>query len=455
MAVEYDLVVIGNTAVGIHAAISAARLKARVALIEQAVNVENSVDRYREVGRISQQIARINQLRFYDQAIDFNTLNWTNIQKWADTIARDFQETNSPAVLGSLGIEVITASGEFVRKPQPGFLVNGRLLRSRSFLIATGMLRTPTIKGLKPTSYLTEKTAFQTLPATLTIIGDDAIGIEFAQIFARLGSQVTLITTQFLAGVDREAAFLIQAQLEAESVRVLTTQVTQVRKIQNKKWVQAGDVAIETDEILLATETEPNLEGLNLEATGVRSPLQTNAKQQTTNSRIYWCSTQHEADIAVKNALFFPIFKLNRHISKAIFLSPEIAWIGLTEAQAIHEYGKDIFVLRQPFKTLEKAQIRGEITGFCKIIVRRNGSILGAHIVGTEASELMGAIALAIQKRLKVEAIASLPFPSPTLSEILSKVSADFHNQKLKENSRLRDFLQGFFDWRRKRSDNK
>ncbi|KAM3093945.1 dihydrolipoyl dehydrogenase family protein [Phormidesmis sp. 146-35] len=455
MAVEYDLVVIGNTAVGIHAAISAARLKARVALIDQAVNTEKTVDCFREVGRISQQITRINQLSFYQQTIDSNTLNWTKVKKWADTIATDFQEANSPAVLASLGIEVILASGEFVRKPQTGFLVNGRLLRSRAFLITTGMLRTPTIEGLKSTHYLTEKTAFQSLPATLTIIGDDAIAIEFAQIFTRLGAQVTLITTQFLAGVDREAAFLIQAQLEAEGVRVLATQVTQVRQIQNKKWVQAGDVAIETDEILLATKTEPNLEGLNLEAAGVRSPIQTNAKQQTTNSRIYWCNTQHEADIAVKNALFFPIYKLNRHIPRVILSSPEIAWIGLTESQAVHEYGKDIFVLRQPFKTLEKAQIRGELTGFYKLIVRRNGSILGAHIVGTEASELIGAIAFAMQKKLKISAIAALPFPSSTLSEILSKVATDFQSQTLKQNSRLRDFLRNFFNQRRRRSNNK
>jgi pyruvate/2-oxoglutarate dehydrogenase complex dihydrolipoamide dehydrogenase (E3) component len=451
MAVEYDLVVIGNTAVGIHAAISAARLKARVALVEQAVNAEKIVDRFREVGRISQQVTRINQLNFYEQNANFNTLNWTNVKKWADTIATDFQEIHSPAVLASLGIEVIAASGEFVRKPQPGFVVNERLLRSRSFLITTGMVRTSTIEGLNSIRYLTEKTAFQTVPATLAIIGDDAIGIEFAQIFTRLGSQVTLITTQFLAEVDREAAFLMQAQLEAEGVRVLITQVTQVRQIQNKKWIQAGDIAIETDEILLVTETQPNLEGLNLEATGVRSPIQTNAKQQTINSRIYWCKTQHEADVAVKNALFFPVFKLNRHIPKALFSNPEIAWIGLTESQAVQEYGKDIFVLRQSFKTLEKAQIRGDTTGFCKIIVRRDGSILGAHIVGTEASELMGTIAIAMQKKLKVGAIA-IPFPSPTLSEILSKIAADFQSQKLKQNSRLRDFLESFFNWRRGRS---
>ncbi|MGV0025053.1 dihydrolipoyl dehydrogenase family protein [Phormidesmis priestleyi] len=455
MPVEYDLVVIGNTAVGIHAAIFAARLKARVALIEQAVNPEKIVDRFREVGRISQQIVRINQLDFYEQAIDPKKLQWAKVKKWGDTIASDFQETNSPAVLASLGIEVIAASGEFVRKPQAGFVVNGRLLRSRSFLIATGLIQTSAIQGLESTHYLTEKTALQTLPATLTIIGDDAIGVEFAQIFTRLGSQVTLITTQFLAGVDREAAFLIQAQLEAEGVRVLTTQVTQVRQIQNKKWIQAGDVAIETDEILLATESQPNLEGLNLEATGIQLPIQINTKQQTKNSRIYWCNTPHEADIAVKNALFFPIFKINRHIPKAIFSSPEIAWIGLTESQAIHECGKDIFVLRQSFKILEKAQIRGETTGFCKIIVRRNGSILGAHIVGIEASELIGTIALAMQKKVKVGVIATLLFPSSTLSEILSKVSADFQHQKLKQNSRLRDFVEGFFNWRRRRSSNK
>jgi pyruvate/2-oxoglutarate dehydrogenase complex dihydrolipoamide dehydrogenase (E3) component len=78
----------------------------------------------------------------------------------------------------------------------------------------------------------------------------------------------------------------------------------------------------------------------------------------------------------------------------------------MTEAQARERYGKDVFVVRQYFKTLDKAQLLGETTGFCKIVGRQNGEILGASIVGSDASELIGAIALAIRQKLKVKAIA-------------------------------------------------
>ncbi|NJR49314.1 MAG: NAD(P)/FAD-dependent oxidoreductase [Leptolyngbyaceae cyanobacterium CSU_1_3] len=453
MAIEYDLIVIGNTSAGIHAAISAARLKARVALVEQDISEQKSISCYREVSQISQYLNRANQLGFYEP-VNLKTLQWSRVKKWAGAIASNLQELNSPAVLSSLGIEFIAASGEFVRKPQPGFLVNGRLLRSRSYLITTHQtFSLPNIEGLNSVSYLTPDTAFQSLPSALVIIGNDEIAVELAQIFTRLGSQVTLIVPDFLPKVDREAAFLIQSQLEAEGVQVLSGMpVTQVKQIQSKKWVQVGNQAIEANEILLATEAQPNLERLNLEAMDIRSPVQINTKLQATNPKIYLSNTPYEAEIAVKNALFFPCFKVNNRLTlKLIFSSPELAWIGLTEAQATQKYGKDIFILKQYFKTLEKAQIQSELTGFCKVIVRQNGTVLGAHIVGAQASELITTMALAMQKKMKISAIGSLPFSEHNQLEILRNIASDFQHQKLKHNRRLQNLLEKFFKWQRNR----
>jgi pyruvate/2-oxoglutarate dehydrogenase complex dihydrolipoamide dehydrogenase (E3) component len=453
MAIEYDLIVIGNTSAGIHAAISAARLKARVALVEQDIPQQNSIACYREISQMVQHLNRANQLGFYEP-VNLKTLQWSRVKKWAETIASNLQELNSPAVLSSLGIEFIAASGEFVRKPQPGFLVNGRLLRSRSYLIATHQtFSIPNIEGLKSVSYLTPDTAFESLPSALVIIGNDEIAVELAQIFTRLGSQITLIVSDFLPSIDREAAFLIQSQLEAEGVQVLSGMpITQVRQIQSKKWVQVGNQAIETNEILLATETHPSLETLNLEAMDVRLPVQINAKLQATNLKIYLCNTPYEAEVAVKNALFFPCFKVNNYLAlKIIFSSPELASIGLTEAQAAQKYGKDIFILKQYFKTLEKAQIQSELTGFCKVIVRQNGTILGAHIVGSQASELITTIAFAMQKKTKIRAIGSLPLSVHNQSEILKNIASDFQYQKLKHSRRLQNLLEKFFKWQRDR----
>jgi pyruvate/2-oxoglutarate dehydrogenase complex dihydrolipoamide dehydrogenase (E3) component len=246
----------------------------------------------------------------------------------------------------------------------------------------------------------------------------------------------------------------------------------QVRRIDDKKWVQAGNHAIETDQILLATGQEPNVESLNLEGVGVkfnRQGLELNEKLQTTNSRIYACGdfvggyqfahiAQYEASIALKNALFAPLFKVDyRGIPWAILCDPQLARVGLTEEQARHRYGKDVFVARQHFKTVDKAQLLGDTTGFCKIVGRQNGEILGASIVGPEASELIGAIALAIRHKIKLGAsplkLASLhadfPHISLTLSEIIHKTALEWQRQRLKRNKSLHDFLEGFFNLRR------
>jgi pyruvate/2-oxoglutarate dehydrogenase complex dihydrolipoamide dehydrogenase (E3) component len=257
----------------------------------------------------------------------------------------------------------------------------------------------------------------------------------------------------------------VQAQLEAEGVRVLTeSPVTQVRQIDDKKWVQAGNRAIEADEIILATGQLPNIESLNLEGVGVkfhRQGLELNEKLQTTNPRIYACGdvvggyqfrhiAQYEASIALKNALFAPFFKVDyRGIPWAIFCDPQLAQVGLTEAQARQRYGKDVFVVRQYFKALDKAQILGETTGFCKIVGRLNGEILGASIVSPDASELIGTIALSVRQKLKVKAIANLPHISPTLSEITHKTALEWQRQRQSSNKTLQNLLESFFNLRR------
>ncbi len=461
MAVDYDLVVIGNTATGIYAALSAAKLKARVAIVEQNIRSDSTIVRhaFAEIGDIAQSLDRINQLGLYHSEIVSGVLQLAEAKKWADTLNSTLQQLDSPAVLASLGIEFIASSGEFCREPHSGFLVDQRVLRSRTFLIATEQIPViPNIEGLQTTGYLTSEKIGQTIPSKLVIIGDDAIGIETAQTFNRLGSQVTLImSTGFLETADREAAFLIQAQLESEGIRVLTyTLVTQVRKIQSKKWVQAGDKAIETDEIFLAAGFQPNLESLNLEAMGISFPVRVNTKLQSVHDRIYLCGSpvhsiaQQEVNIALKNALFFPVFKIDdRKIPHAVFSNPQLAWVGLTESQANQVYGKDVVIVRQFFKTLVKAQIQTKTTGFIKVITRRNGEILGTHIVGEDASELISPIALAIHQKLKVQIFKDLGLLSPTFSEILIRVAIEWESQKLNHNSGLQDLLEGFFRWRR------
>ncbi|UBF26972.1 NAD(P)/FAD-dependent oxidoreductase [Kovacikia minuta CCNUW1] len=499
MTVDYDLVVIGNSAAGIYAAIKAARLKARVALVEQQISDEPLLgtvsDRVlAEIGTMLGTMRRGEGLGILNPAS--STVAFTQLveqaNQWSRVATAAIAALRSPAVLSTLGIEVIAGQGEFYRKPTLGFTVNGRSLRSRAYLIAAVPFRPvlPDVynpQELQAIEFITADHALLQLdklkrPGNLVLIGAEPKGVELAQTLNKLGFQVTLMVrnSHILPTADPEAAYLIQAQLEAEGIEVLTrTTVTQIKQIQGKKWVQTaawspesgeiirqdnspGNLAIETDGIVLATGQKPDLAALNLEAAGITwnesEGLALNQKLQTDNPRIYVCaelSGNHSASdlelcrakVAVNNALFFPISKfLDQPIPRIVNSTPELAGIGLTEPAAIARYGKDVWVLRQYFKTLPQAQIQGD-TGFCKLIVRRNGDLLGAHLVGPHVSELISPIALVMQQNRKVQTLAKLNLPSSVLSIIISQTAAEWHHLKLTHNRRSQDLLECLFDW--------
>lgn len=487
--IDYDLVIIGGTQAARYAALTATGFQARVALVEPFSNSQNLPTAGQDAIALSSQYNQIlsESSRFAEQisshkfGVHWATTNsempielrFDGVMKWAEGVVSNVSEINSLGVLATRGVDVISGDGEFVLKPDLAFAVNGRKLRSRSYLLACPSLPAiPNIEGLLSVGYFTSETVWklakqQKLPKSLVVIGADPSGVEAAQTFARLGMAVTVVVkgSHILAKEEREAASLVQAAMEAQGVRILTaTEVTQARVIDGKKWIQAGDLAIEAEEILIAAGRQPNFKSLNLEATGVKFNHQgfiLNDKLQTTNDRIYACGdvaggysfphiANSEALVAVKNALFLPRLKIDyRGIPWAIFSEPQLARVGLTEAQAIRRFGDDIIVSREYFKNIEKAQMCGDLTGFCKIVARRNGEILGASIVGPQAAELIHTIALAVRQGMTVGAIAELPFICSTFSDISGKTAATWELQRFRSNTFMRSLWQNLFHWRR------
>ena len=486
---DYDLVIIGGTAAGRYAALTATNFQARVALVEPFSNSQNwptagqeSIAfglQYSQILRESGQFAE--QISSHKFGVCWETTNsevpiesrFDGVMKWTEGVVSNLSEINSLGVLATRGVDVIFGDGEFVLKPDLAFAVNGRKLRSLCYLLACPTLPAiPNIEGLLCAGYFTSETVWklakqQKLPKSLAVIGADPSGVEVAQTFARLGVAVTVVVkgSHILAKEEREAASLVQAAMEAQGVRILTaTEVTQARVIDGKKWIQAGDLAIEAEEILIAAGRRPNLKSLNLEAISVkfnRQGLILNDKLQTTNSRIYACGdvaggysfpqiANSEALVAVKNALFLPRSKIDyRGIPWAFFSDPQLARVGLTEAQARRRFGNDIIVSREYFKNIEKAQMCGETTGFCKIVGRRNGEILGACIVGPQAAELIHVVALAVRQGMTVGAIAELPFICSTFSDISGQTAAGWELQRFRSNTFMRNLWENLFHWRR------
>jgi pyruvate/2-oxoglutarate dehydrogenase complex dihydrolipoamide dehydrogenase (E3) component len=448
MPVDYDLVVIGGTTAGVAAAIFAAQFRARVALVTQGISCSTLPN--------SLLIPAIAQLghpaESWQETCESPALSWQAVKPGIQAIAHNLDERYSPSALATLGIDIITNSGEFCRKPAPGFLVDRRLLRSRSYLLAPAHRPLmPAISGLQTVGYQTPATLLQlpSLPATLAIVGGTAATVELAQTLQRLGCQITLLmtTTQLLNEADRDVSQLIQAQLEAEGVQVwLNASINSVKSTNGKKSVQFGTQAIVADEILLVAEPVPDVETWNLDAVKVQRRnhgIVRNSQLQTTNPRIYICEgrTRHslsthlatyEAKLAVNNALCFSnqLFSNQQTRYRTIpfntLTSPPTAWLGLTEPQAVAQYGKDVVILRQPFYTLPHAQIHSDLTGFCKLIVQRDGTLLGAHTVGSSAEEWIGTIAIAFQQCLKIQALADLVVPSSSFAAIIQHTAAEW-----------------------------
>lgn len=472
MSLDYDLVIIGNTLEAFYAALQAVKLKARVALVLG----ETNRNPYTEIDRFT-----LNYFTYLDQhwqnltqwninAQCFSGLDVSQIKQWIETAKQDVKQYNSLEKLTALGVDIVNESGEFCRLPKLGFVLKNRTLRSRRYLLAMGSISSiPDIQGLSDVGYLTLETLdIEKLPHRLVIFSQTPLGIELAQILTYLGKQVTLVVEEnnILPQEDIDTVQLIQAKLEAAGIKLLVNApITQVRNIEGKKWIQAGNEAIETDEIILITQPTPNIKGLNLEGVKVAvksHQITTNHKLQTTNSNIYACGSitggynllnlaRYEANMAVKNTIFYPIFQVNyNHYPFRIFTNPILSRVGLTEAQAKQRYGDKIIVIQQNYKSLAKAQLLDETTGFCKIITQRNGIILGCHILGHHSDELIHLVTLAMQNNLKIQQFSRLFSPYATTGEILVQISDNWQYKKFCNNKLLNNGLETLLFWRRK-----
>ncbi len=466
---RYHMVVIGAGTAGLVSAAGAAGLGAKVALIERhlmggdCLNVgcvpSKGVIRASRAWRDAREAAA----RFggpavaRDAAGDFGVA-MERMRRLRAGIsvhdgARRFQ---------SLGIDVFLGGGRFVSPDTVE--VGGERLRFRRAVIATGARAAePPIPGLAETGFRTNETIFNLteLPPRLVVIGGGPIGCELSQSFARFGSRVTHLDQEprILPREDADAAEIVQRAMIEDGVRFeFNMKVVEVRRRRAERAEDIEKVVtferegqrheVVADEILIAIGRAPNIEGLGLEAAGVRygeRGVEVDDNLRTSNQRIFACGDvasryqfTHAADaqarIVIQNALFFGRAKASAlTMPWCTYTTPEIAHVGLYEQDA-REKGIGIDTLTVPMSGVDRAILDGADEGFLRVHVEKgskDGRILGATLVAEHAGDMIGELCLAVTHGIGLAKIASVIHPYPTQGEVVKKAADTWRRGKL------------------------
>jgi pyruvate/2-oxoglutarate dehydrogenase complex dihydrolipoamide dehydrogenase (E3) component len=321
-------------------------------------------------------------------------------------------------------------------------MLNDEKIASRAIIIATGSHPArSSIDGLADMSYLTNEDVFELthLPASLLIVGGGPVGVELGQALARVGVQVTLLQgpERLLPREEPEVSAAITDVLRSEGVKIVTgTRVLRVEQRGEKKrvTVKQGEqmVAFEADEILLAAGRQPNVAGLNLDAIGItynekgikvddylRTSVANNfAIGDVIGGYLFTHAAAYQAGVAVRNALL-PVGRKKvdyRVMPWCTFTDPEVGHVGLTYVEAQQRH-RQVRVVTFPWADIDRAQTEHATIGFMKLILAgKKDEIVGAHMVGERAGELLGEIALAMQNHLTISALLATTHPYPTYS---------------------------------------
>ncbi|MFM8615293.1 MAG: dihydrolipoyl dehydrogenase family protein, partial [Alphaproteobacteria bacterium] len=292
---------------------------------------------------------------------------------------------------------------------------------------------------------LTEK------PDHLLVLGGGPIGIEMAQAFRRLGARVTLVERAAILPRDEpEAVTILRDSLMREGITFHEgIEVVAARNagagVELELRGNAGTVLVQGSHLLVAAGRKPNTAGLGLEAAGIAvTPrgITVDQRLRSSNRRVFAIGdvsggpqfthiAGYHAGIVIRNALFGLPAKVDyAALPWVTYADPELAHVGLTEASA-REDGHDVSTLLQPLAGNDRAQAERATEGLAKIILGPRGRILGATILAPRAGEMIGVWGLAIQQKMKIDAIASMTLPYPTMSEISKRAAGSFYTPSL------------------------
>lgn len=465
---DYDLVVIGAGAAGLSAAAFSAALGLKVALVERGrmggdclnygcvpskalLAAANAAQAAREAGRLG--------IRLPEPEID-----WTAVRAHVRRAIEEIAPTDSEARYRAMGVEVIRASAHFTGPDE--LEAGGRRLTFRRCVVAAGSSAVvPNIPGIASVPYLTNETLFdlEDPPGHLLVLGGGPLGLEMAQAHARLGCLVTVLEAGTIAGRDDpELVDGLRRALRRES-RLTIREGAKVTRLESDPSLAGGPPGVAAvledgariagTHLLVAVGRTPRLAGLDLPAAGVRaSPhgIATDASLRSVSNRRVFATGdiadpqglgprafthvagQHAGILARAMLFRLPFTRLDyAALPRVTYTDPELAQIGMTEAEARAAGHEGLRLLRWPLAENDRAVAEGRLDGLVKLVATRSGRLLGAGILAPHAGEMAGLFGLMIGRKMKLSALAGLTLPYPTLAEAAKRAAGEFYTPRL------------------------
>ena len=332
------------------------------------------------------------------------------------------------------GVQVVQGRAQF--KDARTVVCNGTEYTADKIIIATGSVSASLpVPGAESCITSKEILELTEVPSSLCVIGGGVIGLEFASIFRSFGSEVTVL--EFCPGIlprfDSDLAKRLKQSLSKRGINIeVQAQVTSIDGNTVTYIKKEKEFTVQADKILMAVGRRPNTEGLNLEAAGIdytRKGITVNDRFETNVPGIYAVGDVTGGIMLAHAATYQGLRALNAIcgqtdsirfdlIPAAVFTMPEVATVGLTEEQC-KEQELEVRCLKSFYRANGKAVSMDETDGYCKVIAASDGAILGAHLMGAHASDLIHEIAAVMNMGGTLEQMQSVIHAHPTLSEVL------------------------------------
>jgi dihydrolipoamide dehydrogenase len=447
---EKDIVIIGGGPGGYVAAIRAAQLGAKVCIIEKGELGGTCLNRgcipTKALYRNAEILNTLKNINEFGIVVDGYSINVEQIQNRKDGIVKKLV-SGVEQLLKANNVEVIFGTAYFKDMNTVSIaLENGNLreITCQNIIIATGSIPSiPNIPGITLPGVFTSENIleFKEVPNKLAIIGGGVIGMEFAGIFNALGAKVTVIEflPSLLAQVDTDLTKRLSVSLKRKGIDInIDTKVISIKKSNEELIVTAegkkGEVEFIADNVLVSVGRTPMTEGLNIDNLGInvsRRAIVVDENYETNIPGIYAIgdvngismlahAASHQGKKVVERIMGYTSVHSLDVIPSCIFVFPEIACVGITENEA-KEKGIEYKTSKFLFGANGKALALGEGEGMVKVLASLDNTILGVHIMGPHASDLIQEGTMAINNNMKVENITSIIHAHPTLSEVFEE----------------------------------